>query len=90
MYKILKEDSFSDDLKNVKDDKSRENIKNKVLEIANILENNPAHFKNLRKPLQKYKRAHVNKCYVIIFSVDSFKKTVTFYYYRHHDDVYNI
>ncbi|MBR5503741.1 MAG: addiction module toxin RelE [Methanobrevibacter sp.] len=90
MYTILKEDSFVRDLKNVKDEKSKINIKNKILEIANTLEINPNHYKNLRKPLQRYKRVHVNNSFVIIFTVDIHHKYVIFNYYRHHDDVYNI
>ncbi|MFH1505875.1 MAG: addiction module toxin RelE [archaeon] len=60
-------------------------IRNKISEVVE----NPHHYKNLRKPMQKYKAVHVDTSFVLIFSVDDNEKTVTFVKYEHHDKVYN-
>ena len=36
----------------------------------------PEHFKNLRKPLRHLKRVHVDKSFVLIFSVDTSKNLI--------------
>lgn len=90
MYNIYREETFIDDLKLVKDNKSKENIKKKILEIANTLEFNPNHYKNLDKPLQRYKRVHINRSFVMLFTVDISTKSVVFHYYRHHDKIYKV
>lgn len=45
-------------------------------------------FKNLRKPLQKFKRVHVNKSFVILFEINNEKQIVCFRKYEHHDNIY--
>ncbi len=60
----------------------------KMQEVANTLETNPNHYKNLHKPLQEYKRVHVNGSYVILFIVDEDNRKVIFHNYAHHDDIY--
>ena len=59
-------------------------IEKKIDEIIQ----NPQHYKNLRKPLQHLKRVHVDKSFVLTFSVDENNKKVIIEDYRHHDDVY--
>ena len=60
-------------------------ISNKVHEILN----NPYHdYKNLKKPLQKYKRVHIDKNYVLIFRVNHTTQEVILEHYDHHDYVY--
>lgn len=76
-----------DDLK-VKDPKAYANVKLKIEQIVNILELNPDHCKNLRAPLQQYKRVHVNKSFVLIFKVDKKNKLMIIYDYEHHKKVY--
>ena len=49
---------------------------------------NPQHYKNLRKPLQHLKRIHIEKSFVLTFSVNEETKTVTFEDYDHHDNIY--
>ena len=88
MYSIKYKPSFKKSVKNIKDNKSRNNVKSKIEEIATTLELNPKHYKNLRAPLQEYKRVHVNKNYVILFKVNVGNKEVTFHSYEHHDNVY--
>ncbi len=48
----------------------------------------PQHYKNLRAPLQHWKRVHIDKHFVLTFSVDEHTKTVTLEDFDHHDVVY--
>ena len=59
-------------------------IENKVQEIRQ----NPQHYKNLRKPLRHFKRVHIDKSFVMIFSVDENKKNIIIEDYNHHDNIY--
>ena len=88
MYTISVKENFKKQLENVRDKKSQSNIKNKMKEIAKTVEFNPNHYKNLKKPMQKYKRAHVNNSFVLIFRVDTENKKVIFFDYDHHDASY--
>ncbi|NOZ80260.1 MAG: hypothetical protein GXP63_01190 [DPANN group archaeon] len=49
----------------------------------------PQHYKNLRKPLQHLKRVHVDKSFVLTFSVDEKRNTVIIEDYGHHDEIYD-
>ncbi|WP_296890596.1 type II toxin-antitoxin system RelE/ParE family toxin [uncultured Methanobrevibacter sp.] len=88
MYSMNVLPKFKRKVKKVKNKKERSNIWNKMGEVANTLETNPNHYKNLHKPLQEYKRVHVNGSYVILFMVDEVNKKVIFHNYAHHDDIY--
>ena len=57
--------------------------------VCEILEN-PHRYKNLRAPLNNWKRVHVDKHFVLIFSVDEDTKTVTLEDYDHHDNIYKV
>jgi len=59
-------------------------IENKIQEIRQ----NPQHYKNLRKPLQHLKRIHIDKSFVLVFSVDENKKHIIIEDYDHHDEIY--
>ena len=59
-------------------------IENKINEIIQ----NPQHYKNLRAPLQHLKRAHIDKSFVLVFSVDEKRKVVIFEDFEHHDKIY--
>mgnify|MGYP001575292714 CR=1 FL=1 len=48
---------------------------------------NPQHYKNLRAPLQKWKRVHMGH-FVLAFSVDENSKTVVLEDFDHHDNIY--
>ncbi len=90
MYKIAFDPSFQsimDKLK-VKDPKGYNNVISKIKQVAITLEYNPNHCKNLKAPLQNYKRVHVNKSFVIIFKVDIKNKLLIIYDYDHHKQVY--
>ena len=56
-------------------------IENKIQEIRK----NPQHYKNLRKPLQHLKRIHIDKSFVLVFSVDENNKHIIIEDYEHHD-----
>ena len=49
---------------------------------------NPQHCKNLRRPMQHLKRVHVDKSFVLTFSVNENKKIVIIEDYAHHDEIY--
>lgn len=55
--------------------------------IKEILEE-PNRFKNLRAPLNHWKRVHIDSHFVLAFSVDENTKTVTLEDYDHHDNIY--
>jgi len=56
--------------------------------IEEIIEN-PHHYKNLRNPLQHLKRVHIDRSFVLVFSVDEITKTIIFEDYDHHDNIYS-
>lgn len=81
--------TFKKKLNKIKDGKDKQNIINKINEIKDTVSNdNIDHYKNLRKPLNEFKRVHVNTNFVMIFKIDVDKKIITFYNYDHHDKIY--
>ena len=69
-----------------KDKKRYEIVWNKIKEIINS--ENVEHYKNLRRPLNDFKRVHIDKSFVLIFKYDSDKDKVIFYDFDHHDKIY--
>jgi len=69
-----------------KDKVQFEAILKKINEVINS--ENIEHYKNLKKPLQKYKRVHVYSSFVLLFRIDEDK--IIFRYYDHHDNIYNL
>jgi len=59
-------------------------IEKKIDEIRK----NPQHYKNLRRPLEHLKRVHIDKSFVMVFSVDENKKHIIIEDYDHHDNIY--
>lgn len=49
---------------------------------------NPHHFKPLRAPMQHLRRVHVNKSFVLVYSIDEKNKVVVIEDYAHHDKIY--
>lgn len=49
---------------------------------------NPYRYKNLRAPLSQWKRVHIDKHFVLLFSIDEEKKAVILEDYDHHDNIY--
>ena len=66
----------------------------KLIEIIhkkiNEIRSNPEHYKNLRKPLQHLKRVHVDKHFVLVFSIDHQERKIIIEDYNHHDNIYKI
>ena len=60
-------------------------IEDKIKEIRQT----PQHYKNLRKPLQHLKRVHIDKSFVLVFSVEENKKHIIIEDYDHHDNIYS-
>ncbi len=67
-----------------KNPKQLEIIEKKIEEICE----NPQHYKNLRAPLQHLKRVHIDRSFVLVFSVDEQKKHIIFEDFDHHDVIY--
>ncbi|MCK4364513.1 MAG: hypothetical protein KAW45_00515 [Thermoplasmatales archaeon] len=63
-----------------------ENIAKKTEEIIK----NPNRYKNLKAPLNNCKRVHIDKHFVLTFSIDEETKTVVLEDYEHHDKIYKI
>ena len=55
--------------------------------VEEILED-PHRYKNLRAPMNKFKRVHVDNHFVLIFSIDEENKLVILENYDHHDKIY--
>jgi YafQ family addiction module toxin component len=55
--------------------------------IKQILEN-PHHFKPLRAPMQHLRRVHIDKSFVLTYSVDEQEEVVIIEDYDHHDNIY--
>ena len=49
---------------------------------------NPHRYKNLRAPLNHWKGVHIDKHFVLTFSIDENTKTVILEDYDHHDNIY--
>lgn len=68
-----------------KNPKQMEIILKKVEEILQ----NPQHYKNLRAPLNHWKRVHIDHHFVLTFFVDENTKIVTLKDYDHHNNIYH-
>lgn len=49
---------------------------------------NPHHYKNLSHDMKQFKRAHIDKHFVLIFKVDENKRVIKFIDLQHHDHIY--
>jgi mRNA-degrading endonuclease RelE of RelBE toxin-antitoxin system len=63
-------------------------ILDKITEIKNSQD--MEHYKNLRSPLQIYKRVHISQKYVLIFKYLKAEKLVLFRCFEHRDNVCKI
>ena len=59
-----------------------------VLKKVTEITNNPLRYKNLKAPLDVWKRVHVNKHFVLAFSVDERTRTIYLEDFDHHDNIY--
>jgi len=69
-----------------KDKKTYNSVMTKIEKI--VSSQNIEHFKNLRKPLQGFKRVHITKRFVLVFKYLKSKDLVKFYELEHRDKVY--
>ncbi len=46
------------------------------------------HYKNLKKPMQNFKRVHIKSSFVLIFKYEKSKDKIIFYDLDHHDTIY--
>lgn len=46
------------------------------------------HYKNLRKPLQEFKRVHIRGSFVLVFKYVESEDKIVFYDFDHHDYIY--
>ena len=67
-----------------KNPKQLEIINEKIEEIKL----DPHHYKKLSRPLQHLRRVHIDKSFVLIFSINELKKSVIIEDYDHHDKIY--
>lgn len=63
-----------------------EAVMKKIEEILSCLDVH--HYKNLRSPLQKYRRVHVKSSFVLLFEYLEKDNRVIFYDLDHHDSIY--
>lgn len=49
---------------------------------------NPHRFKNLKSPLNNLKRVHIDKHFVLTFSIDEITKTIILEDFDHHNNIY--
>ena len=68
----------------VKAPKQAELIAKKTEEIIK----NPHRYKNLRYPLNNWKRVKIDKHFILTFSIDEKQKVVILEDYDHHDKIY--
>ncbi|HIJ10659.1 TPA: addiction module toxin RelE [Candidatus Woesearchaeota archaeon] len=59
-------------------------IYKKVTEI----QKDPYGYKFLRKPLHGFNRVHIDRSFVLVFTIDHQEELVTVHYFDHHDVVY--
>jgi len=59
----------------------------KIYEIASG--ENVEHYKNLRAPLNEFKRVHIDNSFVLLFKYDRIQDKIIFYDLDHHDKIYS-
>ncbi len=66
--------------------KDKKQLEAVLKKIEEIIKGNVEQYKNLKKPLQEYKRVHIYSSFVLLFKVKGEK--IVFADYQHHDKVY--
>jgi len=73
----------------IKKDKRRSEIlQNKIEEIIHSDISTIDHYPNCKYGLKQYKHVHIDKSFVLLFSVDKNLRHVYFYRLGHHDDFF--
>ena len=88
MHKFSIEDKLLKLIKKIsKKDRDMYNILfKKINDIVNS--ENINHYKNLKKPLQDFKRVHIKSSFVLIFKYIESENKIEFYDLDHHDNIY--
>ncbi|MEK6916671.1 MAG: type II toxin-antitoxin system RelE/ParE family toxin [Nanoarchaeota archaeon] len=86
MYSLEFRDSVEKTLQKLakRNPKQLEIIHKKIQEILLT----PQSYKNLRAPMQYLKRVHIDKSFVLVFSINEETKTVVIEDFDHHDKIY--
>ena len=71
-----------------KDKVKYEALMNKMNDILTCEDVN--HYKNLKKPLEDFKRVHIKGSFVLLFKYIQSENKVIFYDLEHHDSVYRV
>ncbi|MAH03881.1 addiction module toxin RelE [Candidatus Pacearchaeota archaeon] len=89
MHKFEVEEKLHKVLKKLfkKDKKRYEIVWKKITEVVN--NSNIEHYKNLRFPMNNFKRVHIDKSFILIFNHDKIHNKIKFYDLDHHDNIYN-
>jgi len=88
MYKFGIEERLHQILKKLfkKDKKRYEIVWKKINEI--IHSSNIGHYKNLKFPMNEFKRVHIDKSFILIFKYDKTDDKIKLYDLDHHDKIY--
>jgi len=88
MHKFEIEEKLHQILKKLfkKDKKRYEAIWKKINEVINS--SDIEHYKNLRFPMNEFKRVRIDKSFVLIFKYDKVNDRIKFYDFDHHDKIY--
>ncbi len=88
MHKFEIEEKLHQILKKLfkKDKKRYEIVWKKITEIINNL--NIEHYKNLKFPMNEFKRVHIDKSFVLVFRYDKINDKIRFYDLDHHNKIY--
>jgi len=86
MYKLGFRDSIFKKLKKMqgKNKQALLRIEKKIEQI----QSNPYRFKPLHAPYQNRRRVHIDKSFVLVYSIDEMKKEIMIEDYNHHDNIY--
>ncbi len=88
MYKFEIEKNLHQILKKFfkKDKKRYKIVWKKITEIINS--SDIEHYKNLKFPMNEFKRVHIDKSFILIFKFDKTNEKIQFYDLNHHDKIY--
>lgn len=86
MYSLEIDEKLVEEFKKLakKDKLQMGSIHKKVEQICQ----NPRHFERLEHLLLNMHRVHIDRSFVLIYSVDEKRKVVTLHTYDHHDNIY--
>ncbi|MBN2052318.1 addiction module toxin RelE [Candidatus Woesearchaeota archaeon] len=89
MRKFSVEDSLKAKMMKLckRDKATYEALMRKIQEILGCKDVN--HYKNLRKPLQHLKRAHIRGPFIMTFKYSEAEDKILFYDFDHHDKIYS-